>query len=235
MGMHGLSSCASGRSWIAGRWSRRRFTLIAAPLALLPALTACSGFSSSGFGGPGPARQTAAVPPSNPAAAVAPEPALSPAATTGVYPSQSLADFFKSDSTPAARTANVPHPPSTYTAADQPYAPSRSYGAVPTSTLAPTIPPSASPDTSSNGVYPSVSLADYFKSDSTPARTANVPHPPSTYTPVDQPYAPPSGQPVYGSAPAAAPPAAAAAPTNSDPAASGAPYPQQSLWDLFSK
>jgi hypothetical protein len=102
-----------------------------------------------------------------------------------------------------------------------------------TAVAAPAAAPAAPPDANLTGVYPSVSLIDAFKSDSPPAQTSNVPHPPSTYTPVGQPYAPPPGQPGYGSAPAASAPAPP--PANSDPVGSAMPYPQQSLSDLFSK
>ena len=60
--------------------------------------------------------------------------------------------------------------------------------------------PAAAAQIPSDGVHPSVSLVDLFKSDSTPARTPGVPHPPSTYTPVA-----PSDP---GTAPAAATPPA---------------------------
>src|SRR5208282_4843518 len=92
--------------------------------------------------------------------------------------------------------------------------------------------------------YPSQSLVDLFKGslDSPrPTQTAAVPHPPNTYTPVDQPYTAAPGQPdpVAPSGSATATAAAASAPsgppTNSDPAASAYPYPQQSLFDLFKK
>jgi hypothetical protein len=78
-----------------------------------------------------------------------------------------------------------------------------------------------------------------FREDSAPTPTANVPHPPSTYTPSGQPYVPPSGQPNYGApagaAPAAAAPASAAQPAAAaPPPANTGPYPSQSLFDIFS-
>ncbi len=115
----------------------------------------------------------------------------------------------------------------------------------------------AQPPEAYAGVYPSVSLVDLFKGDAAssmqPAQAANMPHPPSTYTPSGQPYVPaanqayvphppgsytPSGQPYpppagqqpYGTA---GPPAAAAPPPPSNEETVGGVYPQQSLFDIF--
>ncbi len=199
---------------------------------------------------PGPATAAAGqpgyAPPSGPAtaAAIAPAPATPPseqASTLGSL-TTSYVDFlnmFRDHPTAAAPvappsyTATAAPPaaaaaPASYSAAAAapvPLAPPSSYGAAaaapaPSPYTAPT--PAAAAQIPSDGVHPSVSLVDLFKSDSTPARTPGVPHPPSTYTPVA-----PSDP---GTAPAAATP-----PADSDAAASAYPYPQQSLSDIFSK
>ncbi len=114
----------------------------------------------------------------------------------------------------------------------------------PNSSTANATPPASSAQSEGAfaGVYPSVSLVDYFKgsTDSSPStQTAAVPHPPSTYTPAGEPYTPASGQPGEGGASGLPAPQAAgvgaAQPANSDAAASAMPYPQESLWDIFKK
>ena len=137
------------------------------------------------------------------------------AASTGVYPSVSISELFTSDSAPA-RTTSVPRPPVTYTASGQPYTPPAAQG--PYGDAQPAVSARPAPDRSATGVYPSVSLSELFTSDSQPARTANVPRPPDTYTPSGQPYAPQPG----------------AAPPPPNPEQSGTPYPQQTLFDVFS-
>ena len=150
-----------------------------------------------------------------------------PASATGIYPSQSLGDLFKSDAAQPTQAAYVPHPPGSYSPANQlPPSGRPAYGAPSTATP---------PDASATGAYPSQSLFDLFKSDAPqPARNPNAPHPPSTYTPSGQPYTPPSGQPSYGASAGTAP-AAAAAPANSDQPSVGGVYPQQSLIDIFQR
>jgi hypothetical protein len=95
-----------------------------------------------------PAGQQVAVAPSQRAAQTPVD-----ASNTGAYPSQSLFDLFKSDSTQPAQTG-VPRPPPTYT---------------PSSQQAAASPPPAAPapvDASNTGAYPSQSITDLFKRDS---------------------------------------------------------------------
>lgn len=118
-------------------------------------------------------------------------------------------------------TASAPPPPN----ASAP-APRYAAGATPIAAAAP-----ADADLAANAYpYPKQSLFDNFRG-STESAQPSVPHPPSTYTPVNQPYSPPPAQPAYGG-PAGAAPAAAAPAPNTDP--SGYPYPKQSLFDPFS-
>ena len=105
----------------------------------------------------------------------------------------------------------MPHPPSTYYPANGAPVPGQPGAAT---AAAPSNPPQYVPG------YPTVSITDLFKSDSTPPAQTNVPHPPPTYTPSTQ----------QGSASAPAP----AAPAATDASASGA-YPSQSIFDLFKK
>jgi hypothetical protein len=180
-------------------------------LSVMPTLAACSSWSNP--------YQTASAP--DPAAAG--------------YPTQSLTEAFRG-STASAQPANVPHPPSTYTPVNQPYSPppgQPAYGApryaAGVTPVAAAAPPDA--DLAANAYpYPKQSLFDTFRG-STESAQPSVPHPPSTYAPVNQPYSPPPGQPANG-APAGAAPAAAAPNSNTDP--SGYPYPKQSLFDVFS-
>ncbi len=81
----------------------------------------------------------------------------------------------------------------------------------------------------SDGVHPNQSITDLFR-DSTSSAPPNVPHPPSSYTPVAQPYSPP-GQPVYGGPQNAA--VAPAAPAAEPPPPSDGVHPNQSITDLF--
>jgi len=112
-----------------------------------------------------------------------------PASATGVYPSQSLVDLFKSDAAPSpapvpnsasapstasasnsaapARNAYMPHPPSTYTPSGQPYTPppgQPAYGASPAGAAPAAAPPPATSDQgAAGGVYPQQTLIDIFK------------------------------------------------------------------------
>jgi hypothetical protein len=81
-------------------------------------------------------------------------------------------------------------------------------------------PPSPAPPIS-DGVHPNQSITDLFR-DAPPPESPNVPRPPSSYTPVGQPYTPP-GQPAYGA------PATASLP----PPISDGVHPNQSITDLF--
>jgi len=211
MGKQGLCIRAVARGQAARRKQQARVTLLMTSLSIMPALAACSSWSNP--------YQTASAP--DPAAAG--------------YPTQSLTDTFRG-STASAQSANVPHPPSTYTPVNQPYSPppgQPAYGApryaAGVTPVAAAVPPDA--DLAANAYpYPKQSLFDTFRG-STESAQPSVPHPPSTYTPVNQPYSPPPGQPANG-APAGAAPAAAAPNSTTDP--SGYPYPKQSLFDVFS-
>jgi len=95
--------------------------------------------------------------------------------------------------------------------------------------------PGAHDSAASISPYPKQSLVDLFREDSAPTPTANVPHPPNSYTPSGQPYVPPSGQQNYGAPAGAAPAAPAAQPAAAaPPPANTGPYPSQSLFDIFS-
>jgi len=211
MGEQGLCIRAEARGQAARRRQQARVTLLMMSLSVMPTLAACSSWSNP--------YQTASAP--DPAAAG--------------YPTQSLTEAFRG-STASAQPANVPHPPSTYTPVNQPYSPppgQPAYGApryaAGVTPVAAAVPPDA--DLAANAYpYPKQSLFDTFRG-STESAQPSVPHPPSTYTPVNQPYSPPPGQPANG-APAGAAPAAAAPNSTTDP--SGYPYPKQSLFDVFS-
>lgn len=181
MGTRGLCGRLGVRELVARSGSQARSASVLASLALLPVLAGCS---SSSFGGPTASQQVAAAPP--PANAPAPQPAAASSADAyaGIYPSVSLVDAFKSNSTPAAQqTTYVPHPPSTYTPADQPYVPhppssytpvdqpyappgQPAYGAPSGSPQAATAPSASAPANSNpaaaGGVYPQQSLFDIF-------------------------------------------------------------------------
>ena len=81
----------------------------------------------------------------------------------------------------------------------------------------------------SDGAHPNQSITDLFRDSSSP-QTPNVPRPPSSYTPVGQPYSPP-GQSANG-APQAAGSSATAATAPPPPISDGA-HPNQSITDLF--
>jgi len=200
MGMHALGARARVSRRAAGRRERGARALLVVSIGLLPALAGCSSFSSSSPSSP---------PSSSPAAAAR---SGSPPDESG--PSGFLVDLFRSNSTPPARTAAAPSPPSTYTPSTpttavppQPstYASSTSLGiAGPVSArsgvnIGP--PPSGLP-TEDTG--PSGFLVDLFRSNSTPsAAPSNMPHPPSTYTASAPPYTPPPGQPAAPAPPPA--------------------------------
>jgi hypothetical protein len=83
----------------------------------------------------------------------------------------------------------------------------------------------------SDGVHPNQSITDLFHDTPSPV-SPNVPRPPSSYTPVGQPYSPPPGQPAYGASQAVATPTPAAT-TSSPPPVSDGVHPNQSITDLF--
>jgi len=160
------------------------------------------------------------------------------------YPSQSLVDFFKhaSDSSPPANQSNCALAPTASQAGAAASTPA-SCPAVADNSPSPSADPVAS-------AYPhGTTLVEMLKRLGSPAPAqpaVPVPHPPTTYTPVGE---------IYGTAPPAVPPPQsypaaqpASAPANIKPAAANgaaAPpadtnlmagvYPQQSLFDLFTK
>jgi len=196
-------------------------------------------------------------------------------ARASTYPQQSLTDLFKGStdtrSTPdpggagyptqaligsagsaPAQQANVPRPPASYTASQQPYAspppPAGQQAYAQPQTQPAYAPPPASPPAdntyASNGYpFPQRNLFDFGSSSQPQAQpqpqVQAMPHPPSSYTASGQPYAPPGaqpagaapGQPVPGQVPPPQAPAAQA-PPSPEPATAGI-YPQQSLSDLF--
>jgi len=83
----------------------------------------------------------------------------------------------------------------------------------------------------SDGAHPNQSITDLFRN--SPSPEANVPRPPSSYTPVGQPYSAP-GQPAYGASQSVAGTSTgvAAAPPPAPPVSDGA-HPNQSITDLF--
>lgn len=244
---HGLSGEVTGCAGLASPGPRLCFALV---LAGLPIVTACSSRPSAAPSGQVP-QPTAALQPSNaavpstapsgnaPAAAGAqPAPGARGEQTrTGQSPSASYVNFLEMFRDPPDAAA-VATPPGPRSASATPLDDGAAHGPRMTTAAAP---PSAPADMPSTGVYPSVSLVDLFKSASASARTANVPHPPATYTPVGEPYVAPAGQPgnpparaaaAGGAASAGEGSAAASAPASSD-AASAMPYPQQSLVDVL--
>jgi hypothetical protein len=151
-----------------------------AVLGLMPALAACSSFSSS-------STPTASAPATyQPASATATTGATSASdatASVGPYPSQSLMEVFTADSRPAATATTsstppassaayvpprpgMPHPPSTYTASAPPYRGSQpGYDAYAGSATAPAKPaPVAAQDDSETEIpgYASKSLLNVF-------------------------------------------------------------------------
>ena len=114
-----------------------------------------------------------------------------------------------------------------------PNTPAVSQTAVP-GTLAPT--PAMEMVAESDGVHPNQTITDWFRRSPPPgpapapgsapgpapasANAANVPHPPSSYTPSGQPYTPPAQQ-AYGE------------PQDSSDADSDGVHPSQSISDLF--
>lgn len=207
MGMQGLSGRAAfgGRGDDRARW--RRIAMFAVSLAILPLAAGCSGSSLPSFGSSEP--QAAAVPPppsasvasgGQPAYAPPPgQPGAQPAAyaTAAPPPAQaegSTAGSLKSTYVNFIKAFRDPEPDqSGYEARASVY---------PQQSLADAFKGSADtsqrPDPGGAG-YPQQSL---IRSSGTanpppPQQNAYVPHPPSTYVPSGQPYAPPQGQPAY--------------------------------------
>jgi hypothetical protein len=224
MGTHGLRARGGVKRLTAGRRGGGRRVLFVASIGLLPALAGCSSFSpssasnaagppnnSSVVGGQSaapsgypPAVATAAAPPPAPHYAPAtltdpgPRGYLSVAgaaelapSTEDTGPSGLLVGLFKSNSTPPAQTAAVPSPPRTYA----PSAPATLTDPGPRGYLSVAGAAESAPSTEDTG--PSGLLVALFKSTSTPpAGSANMPHPPSTYTASAPPYTPPPAQPA---------------------------------------
>ena len=132
-------------------------------LLLCCALAGCS--SSAGNPGqltanaPGPG-----LPPSSQANYPAPGQTAAPVAAAppisdGVHPNQSITDLFRDSTVP--QSSNVPHPPSSYTPAGQPYSPPGQPIAGGPQAVAATPPPQPPPI--SDGVHPNQSISDIFR------------------------------------------------------------------------
>jgi hypothetical protein len=146
---------------------------------------------------------------------------------------------------PPAQQNYVAPPQQNYAPAQPAYAPPRSgqqsyaappaqpaYAAPAAGATAAAAPP-AKPDYAESLPYPKQSLADLFRG-STDTQTQTVPHPPAAYTPSNQPYSPPPGQPPAYGAPQPGTTAAAAPPPAAPNPADSLPYPKQSLFEIFS-
>jgi hypothetical protein len=235
MGSHGLCCGVRGRRRVTGLRGRGSRVFFVASIALLPVLAGCSSDYSAGsshqpYGNILGNSPTAAAPPQNAAAgqpgSAAPSGAARPVATATATPatpqddepSGLLVELFKLGSTSPARTADAPHPPSTYTPSAPPvvagtYAPpapsAGSYASpappadtdassAPQPSIASTYTPATAVAISSSAPYeagPSGLLVELFKLNSAQsAPAAAIPHPPSTYTPSAPPYTPGQGQ-----------------------------------------
>jgi len=213
MGMQGLSGRVAfgGRGDDRAPW--RRVAMFAVSLAILPLAAGCSGSSLPSFGSSSP--QAAAVPPSPSApppsgsVAAAGQPAYAPPpgqpgaqpaayATAAPPPAQaegSTVGSFKSSYVNFIKAFRDPDPePAGYEARASVY---------PQQSLADAFKGSGDasqrPDPSGAG-YPQQSLVRSPGTANPPQQNAYVPHPPSTYVPSGQPYAPPQGQPAYAQA-----------------------------------
>ena len=173
MGIGGLLSAASGlsRRPVADRsgfvWSVLIATMAALVLAGCSAGTnTLSPNQTASVPAPGPAGQ-AAAPASQPSYAAPASATQQDYSDSLPYPKQSLTDLFRGSTQTQAQgqTQTVPHPPSTYTASGQPYAPPPSQQ--PNGTLAPPVAtaaaaPLANPDPTDSLPYPKQSLIDLF-------------------------------------------------------------------------
>jgi len=261
MGMQGLSGHAAFGGRGDNRAPRRRISILAVSLAILPLAAGCSGSYAPPPGQPGPQPTTYATAAPPPAQA-----APSDGATVGSVKS-TYVSFLKMFRDPEPE-------PSGYDARASVY---------PQQSLADAFKGSADanqrPDPGGAG-YPQQSLIRSPGTANPPQQNAYIPHPPNTYVPSGQPYTPPQ-QPAYA-APAdqqnyaappaqpnaprsgqqssatssakqstaarassqqsaavqpppayAAPPAATAAPVAQQDYSDSMPYPKQSLADLF--
>jgi hypothetical protein len=222
MGTQGLPGRAG---WCERNADRRRIaqiSVITAALAVAPLLAGCSSFSSSSAGAPS-INQTMAVPPPPNAAAPA-----SASAAPAYPPPQAQQQANAGNSNSFLNMFRDP-PSQDYDARASAY-PQQSL----TDLFNGSTDQRAAPDPSGAG-YPLQPLVG--------SRQANVPRPPSTYTPSQQPYVPPQPPPAYAApgqsayaAPqptqtANTPPPAQPAPAGAG-ASNGYPYPQQSLFEL---
>ena len=225
MGTQGLSGRMAWCRRNADRGGIARMSVITAALAVTPLLAGCSSFSSSSSAPS--ANQTVAMPPppnagapaSASAAPAYPPPQAQQQANAGT--SNGFVNMFRD-------------PPPGYDARASTY-PQQSVSDL----FKGSTDQRAAPDPSGAG-YPLQPLMN--------SQQANVPHPPSTYTPSQQPYVPPQppaaytppGQPAYAAPqptptaytppPPAPPPAAQPAAANTG-ASNGYPYPQRTLFE----
>ena len=196
MGTQGLS----GREVFGGRGGNnapwRRIAALALPLAILPLAAGCSGSSFPSFGSSN--SQTAAVPPPpNSSVPPAGQPAYAPPPGQAAYAPQAQAGGAQPGSYAAAPPAQAASQGTTVGSLTSSYV---SF----LKALRDPEPDQQSLNGPSNGTTP-------------PQQNAYIPHPPSTYVPSGQPYAPPQAQqPVYaaptGQQNYAAPPAQPNAP-----------------------
>jgi hypothetical protein len=186
MGTQGLCIRAIGRGRAARRGRQTRVALLMSSLAVFPALAGCSSWSNPGVAASAPPPQTASAaatgqpvyppPPGQPAynapryaASATPVAAAAPsdadlAANAYPYPKQSLLDAFRG-STESAQPS-VPHPPGTYTPANQPYSPpsgQQPANGAPAGPAPAAVAAAPASDTDSSGYpYPKRSLFDLF-------------------------------------------------------------------------
>ena len=173
MGTQGLSGHAvsGGRGDI--RAARRPITILAVSLAILPLAAGCSGSSLPSFGSSG--QQATVPPPPTGSVAATGQPAYAPPGQPAVQPGAYAA-------APPAQPAASPEPGTVGSL-------SSSYVNFLKAFRDPE-PDSAAPGAARPPAYAQQPAA--------PQQNAYVPHPPSTYVPVGQPYVPPQGQSAEG-------------------------------------
>jgi hypothetical protein len=225
MGTLGTQELSSRARWRGRNAGRRTARIGVIAVAVAPLVAGCSSFSSPLPSSAPTSNQAMAVPPPPNAAAPASASAAPAYQPQGQPPAQQQANGGNSN----AFLSMFRDPPSQqeYDARASTY-PQQSL----TDLFKGSTDQRAAPDPSGAG-YPLQPLIS--SQPATPsAQQANMPHPPSTYTPSQQPYVPPQPTPASYSPPGGAPPAAGPAqqPTAQAPANAGV-YPQQSLSDLF--
>ena len=172
MGIGGSLSAASALPHrpVADRGGFVWSVLIATMAALvLPGCSAgtntLSPNQTAGVPAPTPAGQ-AAAPASQPSHAAAASAAQQDYSDSLPYPKESLTDLFRGSTQTQAQsqTQTVPHPPNTYTASGQPYAPpgQQPYSAPPAPGASAAAAPPATPDATDSLPYPKQSLIDLF-------------------------------------------------------------------------